>query len=421
MKTLIAKHARSIAFFLVGLYLLLMSVGFALQTVAGSYFNGNGQPEAVAEFALMLVWSMFGALLVSRQPRHPVGWVWLVIPLIVALDNLSWGYAYYGTFTRPGSLPGVNLAIIWNYWTGRSVGLIPLTVLFLVFPTGRPLSRRWGWLAWIAAGSMAVYMPLAAVAPFPISYFPFPLDVLGASQAVKTWVSPLRWLSAVIPVLCTLLATVSLGVRLRRSRGIERQQLKWFVYAAAFFIPGTFLIIVSGLQQAVPQNLLFAIGVIMTLLSISGMAVASAIAILRYRLWDIDLIIRRTVVYGALTATLVFVYLASIVLLQDVFVVLTGQQSAVAVVISTLLITALFNPLRRRIQNDIDRRFYRRRYDAERTLEAFAAELRQEVDLDQISHSLLAIAAESMQPEHASLWLREEAGQRPSAAGKGNS
>jgi hypothetical protein len=421
MKTLITKNARFIAFFLMGLYLLLMSTGLALQIAAGSYFAGEARLDAVAELALMLVWSMVGALLVSRQPQHPVGWVWLIVPIIVAIDNLTWGYAYYGLFTNPGSLPAVNLMVLWNYWTGRTLGLVPLTVLFLVFPTGRPLSRRWGWLAWIAAGSVAIYMPLSVIAPYPISYFPFPLDILGASAALKAWVSPLRWLAGVIPVLCALLATASLGVRLRRSRGIERQQLKWFVYAAAFFIPGTFLIIISGLQQVIPQNLLFAIGIGVTLLSISGMAVASAIAILRYRLWDIDIIIRRTLVYGALTATLVLVYYASVLLLQNLIATFTQQsQSPLVIVISTLLIAALFTPLRRRIQNGIDRRFYRRRYDAEQTLDAFAARLRQEVNLDQISHSLLAIAAESMQPEHASLWLKPENSERPATPRKGN-
>jgi hypothetical protein len=153
------------------------------------------------------------------------------------------------------------------------------------------------------------------------------------------------------------------------------------------------------------NNLILVGAIILTFASIPFIVVAVAVAIFHYRLYDIDLIIRRTVVYGALTATLAFVYLASIVLLQGLFVVVTGEQSAAAIVISTLLITALFNPLRKRIQNDIDRRFYRRKYDADQMLEAFAAQLRQEVDLEEISRNLLKVAAESMQPERIELWL----------------
>lgn len=173
MKTYLIKNARYIALALLALFFLLMSAGVLLESAAGAYFAGNTPLVALAEFVLMAVWSLVGVLLVSRQPRHLSAGSGSSSPLLLP-SITSPGVTYYGTFTQPGSLPGVDLAILWNYWTGRIVGLVPLTLLFLVFPTGRPLSRRWGWLAWIAAGAVALYLPLAAVAPFPISVFPFP-------------------------------------------------------------------------------------------------------------------------------------------------------------------------------------------------------------------------------------------------------
>ena len=407
MKSRIIRNARTIASALLGLYLVLMSAGLALEIAAGSYFAGGELLSAVAEFILMTVWSIVGVLIVSRQPQHPVGWVWLLTPIIVAMDNLAWGYAYFGLFTNPGSLPGVNLMILWNYWTGRTVGLVPLTVLFLMFPTGRPLSSGWGMLAWIAAGAVAVHVPLAAVAPYPISYFPFPRDILGASESIQSLVSPLRWITGAMPVLCALLATLSLMLRLHQSRGVERQQIKWFVYAAAFFIPGTFLIIFSGIQDILSQNLLFTIGVGLTLISITGMSVTSAIAILRYRLWDIDIIIRRTLQYSFLSVTLISVYLAVVFLLQNIFTAISGQTSPIAIVISTLVIAALFNPLRVRLQDFIDRRFFRRKYNTELLIDRFSRTARDEPDLEVLSMRLIKVVQDTMEPEQISFWLRE--------------
>jgi hypothetical protein len=205
--------------------------------------------------------------------------------------------------------------------------------------------------------------------------------------------------------------------RFRHAGALERQQIKPVVFAlvlmAAFFI--IFAILANGTGVADPGQsgptaaLFFHLFFNLTAnLVFMGIPVSIAVAILRYRLWDIDVIIRRTLVYGGLTATLVLVYFGSVLVLQSLFQAFTGQsQSPLVIVISTLAIAALFNPLRKRIQNDIDRRFYRRKYDAEKMLEIFAAQLRQEVDLDEISQSLLAMAAESMQPEYVSLWVKD--------------
>ena len=201
-------------------------------------------------------------------------------------------------------------------------------------------------------------------------------------------------------------AVISLFVRFRRARGDEQQQIKWFASAAALTLVWIFV-----LEQSTLSGVPGAIAVLSGLLVLPSIPIATGIAILRYRLYDIDILINRTLVYGSLTATLVALYFGAIVVLQRVFVLLTGQQSTLAVVASTLVIAALFNPLRRRIQSFVDRRFYRRKYDAAKTLEAFSTKLKNETDLDALSDDLVGVVRETMQPAHVSLWLRPESGQ----------
>jgi hypothetical protein len=402
----ITKIARPAAISLAVLYVVMMALGLALETAAGSYFAGTEPLAVIVEVSVMTIWIVVGFLIVSRSPGHPVGWVWLLIPVIVAVDHLTWGLAYYGLNTNPGSLPGVSAAIVWNYWNGRTIGILPLTLLFLLFPTGKPLSRHWGWLAWISVGALAIHLPVAAIAPVPIGELPFPLDLLGAGKSLKSFLTPLFWISGVLLVGGAILATISLGIRLRQSVGVERQQIKWFVYAAAFFIPGVFLIIVSRIQRVMSEDVVFTIGVGLTLIAITGMAVASAVAILRYRLWDIDIIIRRTLIYGSLTVVLALLYFGVVTLLQGLVTVISGQSSPVVTVVSTLVIAALFTPLRRRIQDLIDRRFYRQKYDAEKIILSFLVQSRDEVDIDELAIRLLAVVDDTLKPESVSLWLR---------------
>jgi hypothetical protein len=217
-------------------------------------------------------------------------------------------------------------------------------------------------------------------------------------------------------LLAGLGAVISVLVRFRRSRGDERQQIKWFAFAAALTFVWIFVIEVFeellSIEGGVPEAIL-AFTWASAWLVIPSIPIATGIAILRYRLYDIDRIINRTLVYGALTATLVALYFGGIVVLQRLFVLLTGQQSTLAVVASTLLIAALFTPLRRRIQGFIDRRFYRRKYDARKTLEAFSTKLKNETDLQSLNNDLVGVVKETMQPAHVSVWLR------PATAPKG--
>jgi len=195
-------------------------------------------------------------------------------------------------------------------------------------------------------------------------------------------------------------------MRLRRAVGVERQQLKWFAYAVAIFAIGTTLNVITLAIDA-PRWFAWAANAIFTAAG-TTIPISIGIAILRYRLYDIDILINRTLVYGSLTATLVALYFGGIVVLQRIFVALTGEKSTLAVVASTLLIAALFNPLRRHFQSFIDRSFYRRKYDAAKTLEGFSMKLRDETDLNALSDDLVGVVRETMQPAHVSLWLRSE-------------
>jgi hypothetical protein len=241
---------------------------------------------------------------------------------------------------------------------------------------------------------------LCALSPGPISVGLGPIhNPLGVESLPSV-------IKVVEQVVNTLLfaAVISLFVRLRRARELQRQQIKWFVYATALTICGG--IVTYPVSEAIGSQWLKWIGFVPFIVGVMAIPISMGIAILRYRIYDIDVLINRTLVYALLTASLVAVYFGAVVLLQRFFVLLTGEKSTLAVVTSTLLIAALFNPLRRRIQGFIDRRFYRKKYDARKTLEVFSAKLRDETDLDALSGDLVGVVRETMQPAHASLWLR---------------
>jgi hypothetical protein len=246
------------------------------------------------------------------------------------------------------------------------------------------------------------------------AFSPGPIDAIGGAVENPLGMEALRGLgtnSAVGPVesllyVLGILAAASLFARMRRARGVERQQLKWFAYATVVLVGGS--VLTFTVSEATGIRWLGEIGFVLTMVGLAGMPIAIGIAVLRYHLYNIDRIINRTLVYGALTATLAALYFGAVVALQRLFVGLTGEKSTLAVVASTLLIAALFTPLRRRIQSFIDRRFYRRRYDTRKTLEAFSVQLRNETDLEALSDDLVSMVRETMQPAHVSLWLRPD-------------
>ena len=409
MKTILSDRvARGLAWFLVGVFVILATAGLMLQVATGSPMFGAPWLVIFIEPPLLFVFVIVGALIVSRHPRQPIGWIWILLANFAILDHFAWGYASYGYIAHPGSLPGVAMMIVWLYLAFRgTLGLLLFTLLLLLFPNGQPPSRGWGILAWITLGAVSLATLVSALAPNPFGHFPFPTNLLAVGEPARAALGRLRTVVSIVIPLCVTAAALSLYMRLRQAEGVERQQLKWFVYPAAFMPPGIVVILLGMSRQASAPSRESLLGIGIFFIGLAGLAVASAIAIFRYRLWDIDIIIRRTLIFGLLTATLVLIYFSSVVLFGQVFQELTGQQSPLAIVLSTLAMAALFSPLRRRSQNLIDRRFYRRKYDAEKVLAAFSARLRDEVDLERLTAAMLAVIEETVQPEHLSLWLKE--------------
>src|SRR5829696_2777840 len=355
--------------------------------------NLNGGDLYDVNFAIVGVSSaIVGGVVAARRPANRVGWLFLGGALAPAVRALAGGYAVYGIVTDPGAVP-LPHAMAWLSSTTFAIGpVIAFILIPLYFPDGRLVSRRWRFVAWFSVGSLLLFTVLFAIAPGEAVEGSGIRNPLGV-EALRPFMEAFDPFFFVWYMSLILAAAGSLVVRFRRSVGEERQQLKWFTYAAVF-VPVWFLVN-SPIQEAVPN--LFAV---LDSLFIATVPIAAGIAILRYRLYDIDLLINRTLVYGALTLSLALIYLGGIVVLQRVFVGITGEKSTLAVVASTLVMAGLFNPLRRSIQSFIDRRFYRRKYDAARTLRSFSARLREETDLDRLGGELVSVVRETMQPEH---------------------
>jgi len=361
--------------------------------------TGNLRKASTDNLALLLAFTAFlvmGALIVAHRPGNPVGWIFSAIGLLAVTGALAEEYAYYALVTRPGALAGATVAA---WYAGCHWYLtISLTLVFtpLLFPTGRLPSARWRPVAWLAGLTTVALTMLAA---FQVSLpeiggrvLPNPVGIAGVENPEESRVGDVLF---TLLFLLAVVAFASLAVRFRRARGEERQQLKWFTYAAAL-LP---LVVLGGLLPDTVGNLFFAF-------VIALLPVAAGIAILRYRLYDIDRLINRTLVYGLLTALLAGVYASVVLILGQQFGGLERDPPSWVVAGATLAVAALFQPARRRIQTAVDRRFNRRKYDAAKSVEAFSRLLREEVDLDALSADLLEVVDETMQPTKASLWLR---------------
>jgi hypothetical protein len=375
---------------------------------------------------LSLAFPTVGALIASRLPANPIGWIFCCAGLVLAMQRFTIAYADYALLEN-FALPWGESVAWFSSWVWFANPIL-LVFLLLLFPSGRLASRRWRIVAWVALLGAALIALADAFIWRTLPFHPWvynPFGVVGATGGVITYQHfvALNLVGNALVLTSILAALLSLILRLLRARGDERQQIKWFLYpvvpAVVFLSVTTVHLMVYNFTEEflfspvyiLPSWAVFTAIDYVSLVAALVIPVCTYIAILRYRLYDIDVVINRALVYGSLTTMLALIYFGGIATTEAIFRTLTGQeeqQPHLAIVVSTLVIAALFNPLRRRIQAFIDRRFYRRKYDAAKTLEAFSAKLRDETDLDALSDDLVGVVKETMQPAHVSLWLRPE-------------
>jgi hypothetical protein len=358
---------------------------------------------------VLLAFATVGSLIAARHPQNPIGWIFCISPLLLALGDVLLAYTTRAFIMAPGSLPAGALVGVIGDWA-RSMGwFIVITFLLLLFPTGHLPSPRWRFLARLIVGLLVVYSITLLFSPYPYGNIDPRLAAVRNPLGILVAHDLFDWLANFItlPLFATSIACiVAVVLRFRRARGVERQQLKWFAYGMALSL--IMLIVIIFLIFFTMGN---GAGAIFFYLALVSIPISAGFAMLRYRLYDIDIIINRTLVYGLLTAILAALYFGLVLGLQFLFDRVMGAAAANSPIIlvgSTLAIAALFQPLRRSIQSLIDHRFYRRKYDAKRIVANFGTTLRDEVDLMQLSEHLLAVVQETMQPAHVSMWLSKD-------------
>jgi len=404
-----ALGVLSVAMFVAGFVFALLTLNVADPVARTS----TGGIDGLLIFLPFLAFPIVGALVASKSPENPIGWICLTAGLfwmfIVVSDPLT---AY--SLATTGSAPGPVMFDALTLWSwALPLGLLG-TFMVMLFPDGRLPSRRWRPLAFLSGVAILLTSVSLTLEPGPLPHRGGVRNPLGIEG--QPWVQSVGSACILLLALCILASALSLIWRYRHSDMEARQQIKWLAFAASF-VGVTYLSALIGGIFFVPEYLFTEgktpiwISLIfnLVLISFAGIPTAIGIAVMKYRLYDIDILINRTLVYGSLTATLAALYFGGVVATQAVFRILTGQeqQPQLAIVISTLAIAALFGPLRRRIQNVIDRRFYRRKYDAARILGDFGARLREDVDLQTLNDDLLEVVRETVQPAHVSLWLRD--------------
>ena len=388
-----------VAWGICGLYWVAISVGYGLRLsheVGFDVFDELGWRIGYGSCATV------GAIIAARRPHNVLGWILCAVGLTTAVAGFAQDYASFALLRRQVWLPGglvLGWLGSWPWYIG--FGLI-LTFLLLLFPDGRLPSRRWRPVAWAAAVDLAVLTFWAAFAPRSLEGPPGMPPNPWAIERAPGLFRVLDGIAGLTLVALACLSLASLLLRFRRSRGTQSQQLKWFTYAALLVVGSWVLLGATGLDQRLSGP----VWLLVAMVSQWTIAIAIGIAILRYRLYDIDRLINRTLVYGLLTALLAAVYAGVVLVLGQLFGGLGGQPPSWVVAGATLAVAGLFQPARHRIQQAVDRRFNRRRHDVAKTIEAFSGRLRDEIDLDTLAAELLTVVDQTMEPTSASLWLR---------------
>ncbi len=401
-----ARASAWLAWSLAGLTVAMFLASVVLYVLVRSSQEGPSTSGALSNLLIyvpFLAFPIVGALIASKHPKNPVGWICLAIGLFWMETLLE------DSIPGSGPYPLTTYALTQSLWI-PPVGLLGI-YLILLFPDGKLPSRRWRPLAWLSGVVMVLASLGITFAPGPLEEHPGVRNPIGLEGA--PWVATAGIFILLLLPLCMLASALSLVMRYRRSVGEEREQIKWIAFAASVVVLLYMITMVSSLTSseawgAAGTPLWLGLLQQAALVSFTAVPIAVGFAVLKYRLYDIDVLINRTLVYGSLTATLALVYVGSVVSLQALLRALTGQESALAVVASTLAIAALFNPLRRRVQGFVDRRFYRRKYDAAKTLEAFGTRMRDETELDALRRDVVGVVRQTVQPAHVSLWLRAD-------------
>jgi hypothetical protein len=397
---------------LVTLSVVMVVGGLALTQMVRSTATGRpyyGADDAVIILTSVLTFSVVGAFIASRQPRNAIGWLFCGVGLMVGINCLAGGYAEFrlSVSSAPGSL--AETAAWFASWSWSLLVYVPTAFLLLLFPNGRLPSPRWRPVAWCAVLGLVGFLAGYTLNPGPLEDFPQITNPYGVESPI---VEAVGLAGALLASVSMVASAASLIVRMRRAGRAQRQQIKWLAYGGALAVGAVFA---SGVIAIWSHNASIAV----VSFGLLGVPIFTGVAIARYRLYDIDIVINRTLVYGSLTLTLALVYFGGVAATQTIFRALTGQEQLpqLVIVASTLVIAALFNPLRRRIQSFIDHRFYRNKYDARKTLEAFSVKLRDETDLAALNGELVEVVTETMQPAHVSIWLRPDSMSRGEGAG----
>jgi hypothetical protein len=390
-----------------GAWLLAIGVWIAAFAFSAQHPLPADPVTVYSTIATVLIATSFptvGAVVASRQPENPVGWIVLGMGALFGLALFISAYAEFGLVVEPGSLPGA----VWAGWVGNwiwPVVLAPIGFVLLLFPDGHPPTRRWRSVGWFLGASLFAWFLSAGFAPgglvnagYPSVTNPLGIEMLDAPLTI------LGAVSGIVALPSALASIVSVIVRFRRSRGTERRQLKWLAYAATLVAVTA---VVSLSLEGVSDDAAFVQMLQLSLVaSLSAVPIATGIAILRHRLYDIDRLISRTIVYVLVTGSLVAVYAGTVFVVSTIAV---ASSDNLTVAIATLVAAAAFRPLLARVQGLVDRRFYRHKYDAQKTIDAFGSRLREETDLDELTNDLVGVVRTTMQPTHVSVWLKHAA------------